>query len=73
VTSASRLASFSRASDLANKVPTGPDWQFEVKHDGWRIIARVDGGRARIWSRHGLDWTKAFPSVAAGWSGSGGT
>jgi bifunctional non-homologous end joining protein LigD len=58
---------------LADKIPTGPDWQFggNLKHDGWRIIARVDDGRARIWSRHGLDWTKAFSSVAAGLVGIG--
>jgi bifunctional non-homologous end joining protein LigD len=50
---------------LADEILAGPDWQFEVKHDGWRIIARVDDGRARIWSRHGLDWTsraKAGPN-----------
>jgi bifunctional non-homologous end joining protein LigD len=56
---------------LADKAPAGPDWQFEVKHDGWRIIARVADGRARMWSRHGLDWTKAFSSVAAGLVGIG--
>jgi ATP-dependent DNA ligase len=51
---------------LTDKVPTGPDWQFEVKHDGWHIIARVDDGRARTWSRHGVELTKAFSSVATG-------
>ncbi len=49
---------------IADRIPNGPEWQFEIKHDGYRMIARVDDGRVRIWSRHGLSWTKAFPSIA---------
>ena len=29
-------------------VPTGPDWQFEVKHDGYRMIARAENGKAYL-------------------------
>jgi bifunctional non-homologous end joining protein LigD len=29
----------------------GPDWLFEVKWDGFRVEAVVDGGRARLWTR----------------------
>src|SRR3954471_11920701 len=47
------------------RVPTGPGWQFEVKHDGYRMIARTENGKARIWSRWGLNWTASFPSVGA--------
>src|SRR5215212_6468262 len=47
---------------LAQKVVAGPEWQFEVKHDGYRMIARGDG-KPRIWSRWGLDWTRSFPSI----------
>ena len=46
-------------------VPTGPGWQFEVKHDGYRMIARAENGKARIWSRWGLPWTASFPSITA--------
>jgi ATP-dependent DNA ligase len=28
---------------LAAKPPSGPDWVHEVKHDGYRLIARRDG------------------------------
>src|SRR3954465_3265761 len=35
------------------RVPTGPEWQFEVKHDGYRMIARAENGQARMWSRWG--------------------
>ncbi|MBM0204064.1 hypothetical protein JNW90_13790 [Micromonospora sp. STR1s_5] len=48
---------------LAETVPTKGEWLFEVKHDGFRMCARFDGGRARVWSRNGLNWTKAFPSI----------
>src|SRR5215207_8506202 len=44
-------------------VPNGPEWQYEVKHDGYRMIARAENGKARIWSRWGLHWTAPFPSV----------
>ena len=36
----------------SESVPTGPEWQFEVKHDGYRMIGRSDG-KPRIWSRWG--------------------
>jgi hypothetical protein len=29
-------------------VPDGPRWAFEVKHDGYRFIARRDGDRVRV-------------------------
>ena len=32
----------------STKIPAGPDWQFEVKHDGFRMIARLDPGTPRI-------------------------
>jgi len=41
------LPTFSRA------VPDGPRWAFELKHDGYRFIARRDGDRVRVFSRHG--------------------
>jgi bifunctional non-homologous end joining protein LigD len=42
---------------LSRTVPDGPRWAFEVKHDGYRFIARRDGDRVRVFSRHGKDWT----------------
>jgi bifunctional non-homologous end joining protein LigD len=46
-------------------VPTGSEWQYEVKHDGYRMIARAENDKARIWSRWGLTWTASFPSITA--------
>jgi bifunctional non-homologous end joining protein LigD len=45
-------------------VPSGPLWAFEVKHDGFRFIARRDGDRVRVFSRHGKDWTDKVPAIA---------
>jgi bifunctional non-homologous end joining protein LigD len=38
----------------------------EIKYDGYRIIARKDGQRVRMWSRNGLSWTASFPLIAEG-------
>ena len=35
----------------------------EIKFDGYRLLARIDGGRVRLKTRSGLDWTAKFPSV----------
>jgi ATP-dependent DNA ligase len=35
----------------------------EIKHDGWRMIARREGDRVRLWSRNGRDWTNSFAVV----------
>ena len=46
---------------LAKTPPTGPDWIHEIKHDGFRIIARRDGEKVRLISRNGKDLTYRFP------------
>jgi bifunctional non-homologous end joining protein LigD len=49
----------------ARAPPTGPDWIHEIKHDGFRILARRDGPKVRLISRHGRDLTYRFPLAAA--------
>jgi bifunctional non-homologous end joining protein LigD len=49
---------------LADDVPRGAGWAFEVKWDGYRAIARVAGGEATLTSRKGNDLTVRFPTVA---------
>jgi bifunctional non-homologous end joining protein LigD len=49
---------------LAEAVPTGGDWLFEVKWDGYRAIAYVRGGDATLVSRNGNDLTERFSSIA---------
>ena len=46
-------------------MPSGPEWIHELKWDGYRILARREGGRVCLWSRHGRNWTDAFPSIVA--------
>jgi bifunctional non-homologous end joining protein LigD len=43
---------------LVDKPPTTPqDWVFEVKFDGYRMLARVEGKSVRLFTRNGNDWT----------------
>jgi len=49
---------------LAEEVPRGAGWAFEVKWDGYRAIARVAGGDVTLTSRNGNDLTARFSNVA---------
>jgi len=42
-----------------------PAWVFETKWDGFRVVARIGHGTARLRSRNGHDVTAAYPRVAA--------
>src|SRR5215467_12559459 len=44
----------------AQEPPSGPTWLHEIKHDGFRVIARKDGSRVRLCSRPGNDLTDRF-------------
>jgi bifunctional non-homologous end joining protein LigD len=43
--------------------PSGGDWLHEIKHAGYRIIARHDGRRVRLYSRSGDDLTHRYPLI----------
>jgi bifunctional non-homologous end joining protein LigD len=47
------------------KPPSGPKWIHEIKHNGYRMQARIDGATVRLLTRKALDWTDRFASVAA--------
>jgi bifunctional non-homologous end joining protein LigD len=47
----------------APEPPTGGTWLHEIKHDGFRVIARKDGNRVRLYSRPGNDLTYRFPLI----------
>jgi bifunctional non-homologous end joining protein LigD len=49
---------------LVTTVPAGDEWLHEIKFDGYRVLARLEGGHARLFTRSGQDWTDHFPSVA---------
>ena len=44
--------------------PSGEDWAFEVKWDGYRLAVHVERGRVRIITQGGFDWTSRFPTIA---------
>lgn len=50
---------------LATAVPGQGHWIFETKFDGYRLLARLEGGRARLITRNGHDWTERMPELAA--------
>ncbi len=49
----------------AKRPPAGPNWIHEIKHDGFRIMARRDGAGVRLFTRNGNDFTARFPLAAA--------
>ena len=49
----------------AKEPPIGPDWIHEIKHDGFRILARRTAKRVWLFTRHGTDFTARYPKIAA--------
>ena len=49
---------------LADAVPRGDNWLYEIKWDGYRIIATVAGGEPDLRTRKDQDYTKRFENVA---------
>jgi DNA ligase D-like protein (predicted ligase) len=45
---------------LVDEAPDSPDWLHEIKYDGYRMHARLDGGKAQLLTRTGLDWSKQY-------------
>ena len=46
------------------RLPEGPDWQYEIKLDGYRCIAAHDSTGVKLWSRRGNLLTAQFPAIA---------
>ncbi len=49
---------------LVDQPPGGGDWVHEVKFDGYRMQLHVERGKARLYTRKGLDWTDKFAAIA---------
>jgi bifunctional non-homologous end joining protein LigD len=49
---------------LVAEPPEGDEWLHEIKYDGYRALCEVRGGKARLLTRHGKDWTAHFPGIA---------
>lgn len=50
---------------LVNRVPEGDEWFYELKYDGYRIVAFVEGSNVRLVTRNGNDYIRRFHDVAA--------
>jgi hypothetical protein len=49
----------------AYRVPSGPGWVHEIKHDGYRLQVRREGEAVRLFTRRGYDWSGRYPAIAA--------
>ncbi|WP_242186814.1 DNA ligase D [Sphingomonas sp. CARO-RG-8B-R24-01] len=49
---------------LVDSVPSGNQWLHEVKYDGYRALIAVAKGKAKVFTRSGLDWTDKFQAIA---------
>jgi bifunctional non-homologous end joining protein LigD len=48
----------------AKAPPSGPGWLHEIKHDGFRLLARKDAAGVRLITRAGKDFSARFPFIA---------
>jgi bifunctional non-homologous end joining protein LigD len=58
---------------LATLVESAPDgdWRYEIKFDGYRIMARIESGKVKLFTRNGHDWTQKMPQQAEALGGLG--
>lgn len=49
---------------LVDHAPVGNGWFHEMKYDGYRCLLAIGGGKAKIHTRTGLDWTDKFTEIA---------
>ncbi|HVY04428.1 MAG TPA: DNA ligase D [Burkholderiales bacterium] len=49
---------------LVESVPADGDWSYEIKFDGYRLLARVAGDSVKLITRNGKDWTAKMPALA---------
>ena len=47
----------------ADRPPSGSNWIHEIKHDGYRLMARRDSVGIRLITRRGNDWSARFPLI----------
>lgn len=49
---------------LVESAPPG-EWRYEIKFDGYRMLARILDGEVKFFTRNGHDWTEKLPAQAA--------
>jgi DNA ligase D-like protein (predicted ligase) len=50
---------------LVEVAPSGPQWLHEIKLDGFRMAARIEGKQVQLLTRTGLDWSAKYPAIVA--------
>lgn len=50
---------------LVRTIPENEDWLYELKYDGYRIIAFVEANSVRLITRNGNDYTNHFSTIAS--------
>ena len=58
-------------ASLATAAPASGDWSWEIKLDGYRLLARIDGDAVRLFTRGGHDWTAKMPALVRALRGLG--
>jgi bifunctional non-homologous end joining protein LigD len=48
---------------LTDTIPTGSNWLFEMKFDGYRTQIAISGAEVRVYTRNGHDWTEQFKVI----------
>jgi len=48
---------------LATGIPNTGEWKYEIKFDGYRIMTRIEGGKASLITRGGHDWSSKMPQL----------
>jgi bifunctional non-homologous end joining protein LigD len=48
---------------LVDEIPAGPDWLFEYKYDGYRLLIATGSDAATAWTRNGKDWSDKFRAL----------
>jgi bifunctional non-homologous end joining protein LigD len=55
-----------------DEVPLGEEWRYQLKWDGYRVIASVDQGKVKLYSKNMLPANGMFPEIVEALSGIGG-
>jgi len=50
---------------LVRSIPEGDEWLYELKYDGYRIIAFIEENTVRLITRNGHDYSSRFPTIVS--------
>ena len=52
-----------KLATLSDVVPSGKEWIFEIKYDGYRILAFCESGKTKLKTRNNKDYSSKFPEI----------